>query len=156
MTDTLTIYADQAGFIRWRVTAQNGETVLAASEGYSTVRDAMANAMRYLVVSPTEDPDVFHVHPVTDLADTDAIVESIVDELIEPDPEAPPSVNAARRRFTGAEVRGVLRALFSCTFKRVGVIPRCAHVSQSPWGPTQCALTAGHEDRHAYSPSEGL
>lgn len=34
--------------------------------------------------------------------------------------------------------------------------PRCQHVSPSPWGPTQCALAAGHDERHAYSPSETL
>ncbi|MGH6691719.1 MAG: hypothetical protein ACREF4_13690, partial [Gammaproteobacteria bacterium] len=35
-------------------------------------------------------------------------------------------------------------------------IPRCQHVSASPWGPTQCALGLGHKDRHAYSPSESI
>lgn len=40
--------------------------------------------------------------------------------------------------------------------------PRCQHVSPTPWGPmppwgpTQCALAAGHDGRHAYSPSETL
>jgi hypothetical protein len=35
-------------------------------------------------------------------------------------------------------------------------VPRCAHVSDSPWGPAQCVLPLGHEERHAYSPSEAL
>jgi hypothetical protein len=33
-------------------------------------------------------------------------------------------------------------------------VPRCQHVSGSPWGPAQCALPEGHSHRHAYSPSE--
>ena len=33
---------------------------------------------------------------------------------------------------------------------------RCQHVSPSPWGATQCALPLGHDERHAYSPSESL
>lgn len=32
--------------------------------------------------------------------------------------------------------------------------PRCQHVSLTPWGPSQCALPDGHDERHAYSPSE--
>ena len=31
---------------------------------------------------------------------------------------------------------------------------RCQFVSPSPWGPTQCALAEGHEERHAYDPLE--
>jgi len=37
-----------------------------------------------------------------------------------------------------------------------GDTPRCQHVSPSPWGPTQCALPADHDGRHAYSPSESI
>ena len=33
-------------------------------------------------------------------------------------------------------------------------VPRCQHVSPSPWGPTQCCLPLDHDDRHAYDPSE--
>lgn len=32
--------------------------------------------------------------------------------------------------------------------------PRCHHTSPTPWGVSQCALSLGHEERHAYSPSE--
>ena len=32
---------------------------------------------------------------------------------------------------------------------------RCQFVSPTPWGPSQCALPEGHEERHAFSPSEG-
>lgn len=35
-------------------------------------------------------------------------------------------------------------------------VPRCQHVSPSPWGPAQCVLPDGHDDRHAYSPSEAI
>lgn len=34
-------------------------------------------------------------------------------------------------------------------------VPRCQHVSPTPWGPSQCALPDGHDGRHAYSPAEG-
>jgi hypothetical protein len=32
--------------------------------------------------------------------------------------------------------------------------PRCQHVSPSPWGAAQCVLPDGHDEHHAYSPSE--
>ena len=35
-------------------------------------------------------------------------------------------------------------------------VPRCQHVSPTPWGPSQCALPDGHDGRHAYDPQEAL
>lgn len=34
-------------------------------------------------------------------------------------------------------------------------VPRCRFVSLTPWGSSQCVLPDGHEERHAFSPSEG-
>ena len=34
-------------------------------------------------------------------------------------------------------------------------VPRCQHVSATPWGASQCALADGHDGRHAYDPGEG-
>jgi hypothetical protein len=36
---------------------------------------------------------------------------------------------------------------------------RCRYISPSPWGPAQCVLPRGHEERgepHAFSPSEAI
>ena len=35
-------------------------------------------------------------------------------------------------------------------------VPRCQHVSPTPWGASQCALPDGHDDPHAYDPKEAL
>ena len=45
---------------------------------------------------------------------------------------------------------------WSCSYCEVEAGPRCQYVSPSAWGATQCALPDGHDDRHAYEPSEAL
>lgn len=42
------------------------------------------------------------------------------------------------------------------TMSGADVVPRCQYVTPTPWGLAQCVLPEGHEERHAYSPSEAL
>lgn len=66
----------------------------------------------------------------------------------------------AGKTYPGSAVRLVLNSTAlvwtSARLDRIerGDEPRCQYVSPTPWGAAQCALPAGHDDRHAYSPSE--